>query len=108
LEGLTYQHFRPNLVVGGGTAYQEDSWDAITIGDQLLNTIGACNRCTMVCINLNTATIGEEPLLTLSNYRRSKGRILFGQHFVHNPEDSSPPFSIQINTPVNVFKKLCI
>ena len=37
----------------------------------------------MVCVNPKTLEIGEEPLRTLSSYRREGGRIVFGIHLLH-------------------------
>jgi len=49
---------------------------------------GTCNRCKMICIDQKTGTIGKEPLLTLSKFRREKGKILFGIHLSHIRNES--------------------
>jgi hypothetical protein len=55
---------------GGGGAYAEDEWSKIRINGQVLSSVGPCNRCTMICIDRDTAKFQKEPLLTLSSYRR--------------------------------------
>jgi hypothetical protein len=61
---------RPNFVISGGGPYVEDEWDKIRINGQLFSSVGPCNRCTMICIDRDTAKFQKEPLLTLSSYRR--------------------------------------
>jgi uncharacterized protein YcbX len=93
--------FRPNLVIRGGHAFQEDGWQLIKIGDQQFEMIGSCNRCKMICVDQETANEGKEPLLTLASYRRNKGKILFGSHANHLR--SSPlPHKIKCGNPVSL------
>jgi len=80
---VTYHAFRPNFVISGGEAFEEDEWKEIRIGKENFLSIGGCNRCRMVCVNPKTLEIGEEPLRTLSSYRREGGRIVFGIHLLH-------------------------
>lgn len=94
--------FRPNFVVGGGLAYQEDNWKSISIGDQHLNITALCNRCKMICIDQETGAEGQEPLLTLAAFRRSNGRIYFGAHSEHNKQESAYPYLISCGSPINV------
>jgi uncharacterized protein YcbX len=70
--------FRPNIVVKTVTAYTEDSWSSIQIGDGEFLMIKPCVRCVMTTINQQSAAVGEEPLKTLSQYRKVNGGIHFG------------------------------
>jgi len=64
-EPLPINRFRPNLVVSGGTAYQEESWYRIRIGSVLMRVVTSCIRCEMTTIDQKTASKGVEPLETL-------------------------------------------
>lgn len=72
--------FRPNFVISGGCAFEEDSWQSLDIGGNKFTVLGGCNRCQMINIDQSTGRSqeGSNPLLTLASYRRSKGKILFG------------------------------
>lgn len=46
---VTTAHFRPNFVVGGVRAHEEDGWTRITIGDALtFRVTGPCGRCANI------------------------------------------------------------
>ncbi|PRP81901.1 hypothetical protein PROFUN_10609 [Planoprotostelium fungivorum] len=79
--------FRPNLLISGGSPFQEDSWKNLVIGDHVFEIIGPCNRCKMICIDQTDGTESREPLYTLSTFRREKGKIYFGMHAIR--KDSS-------------------
>ena len=79
--------FRPNLVVGGGAPYQEDSWRRIRIGDVTLRIVKPCGRCSMTTVDQKTGDFdGKEPLKTLASYRRWNGEAVFGQNVVHEKQ----------------------
>ena len=81
--------FRPNLVVAGETAFEEDSWARIRIGEVVFDVAGACDRCIMVTFDPETgeATPDREPLATLGRFRRGEdGRMYFGQFLVPRDE----------------------
>jgi molybdenum cofactor sulfurtransferase len=99
---VTYVNFRPNLVISSPEPYSEDRWQALKINDQYLGSVGPCNRCQMICINTNTGTFQKEPLLTLSDYRRDQGRILFGSLFIHLRDKSGQPFKLKTKSKIEV------
>jgi len=80
--------FRANIVVaesettppGTEQPYAEDSWRMMQVGRQMLQILGSCRRCQMVCINQETALRSEEPFVTLARTRRFNGKVFFGQH----------------------------
>lgn len=80
--------FRANIVVaesdttpaGTEQPYIEDSWRMIQVGRQVLQILGSCRRCQMVCINQDTGLKTEEPFSTLARTRRIDGKVFFGQH----------------------------
>jgi uncharacterized protein YcbX len=68
--------FRPNLVVEGSTAFAEDDWDSVTIGEASFHSTKLCARCVMTTIvQAKGKSTGKEPLKTLASYRSAKDVI---------------------------------
>ncbi|XP_036925419.1 mitochondrial amidoxime reducing component 2 [Sturnira hondurensis] len=62
--------FRPNIVVTGCDAFEEDTWEDILIGNAEMKKVSACPRCIMTTVDPVTGVIGrQEPLETLKSYR---------------------------------------
>lgn len=78
-------NFRPNVVISGGiSAFAEDDWKRMTIGDISFELVKPCSRCVMTTINpLGVKSEDKEPLKTLSKYRKNEFGICFGQNLVH-------------------------
>jgi len=74
--------FRPNLVFGGGEAYEDDAWHEFQIGTTTFRAVRGCGRCVLTTIDQATATKNPtaEPLRTLATYRQAEGSTLFGQN----------------------------
>lgn len=77
-EELKMNRFRPNIVLSGGVAWEEDEWRLLQFQPQqqptsngLLHILIAkpCSRCKVPSINQETAVQGEEPNNTLEEYR---------------------------------------
>lgn len=79
-EPIEMLRFRPNIVVSGSTPYDEDAWQAFTIGDMTFYGVKPCARCVLTTIDPATGQKGREPLHTLATYRQWKHKILFGQN----------------------------
>lgn len=74
--------FRPNLVFGGGTAYDDDKWEHFQIGTVSFRAVRGCGRCVLTTIDQHTAiksSVGD-PLRTLATYRKAESSTLFGQN----------------------------
>lgn len=71
-EPITPQQFRMNFVVKGATAYEEDKWDWVKIGNVIMRNVRPCTRCIFTTINPETGTKSStvEPLKTLKSYRQ--------------------------------------
>lgn len=76
-EPVPMDRFRPNLVVAGGVAYQEDGWKEIRIGEALFTLVKPCARCTIVTTDQQTGMRSKEPLRTLAGYRSIGSKVLF-------------------------------
>ena len=78
---VTIRQFRPNLVVSGCGPSAEDGWKRIQIGEVELEITKKCKRCVFATIDPESRTAHEEqePLRTLSTYRRHpEGGVAFG------------------------------
>ena len=88
---------RPNIVVAGGRAFQEDDWAELVVGagENVFQVVKPCTRCTMINIDQKPASsaIGAESsakknkpnsaaladpriFATLAKYRRRRGSLL--------------------------------
>lgn len=79
---VTMRRFRPNLIFTGGLPYEEDQWRNFHIGDSAFVGVKPCGRCVLTTVDPQTGETGQEPLLTLSRYRRQNDRINFGQNAI--------------------------
>ena len=74
--------FRPNLVIAGGEAFQEDDWTGIRIGKAAFRLVKPCARCVIVTTDQRTGERGKEPLRTLASYRSRGNKVMFGMNAV--------------------------
>ncbi|HMJ07438.1 MAG TPA: MOSC domain-containing protein [Pyrinomonadaceae bacterium] len=80
---IPMNRFRPNFVVAGTEAFAEDTWKKIRIGDMVFHVVKPCERCVIPTIDQASGIkTGKEPLATLSNYRNTNGKVLFGQNLI--------------------------
>jgi MOSC domain-containing protein len=66
---LPIDRFRPNLLLSGIDAHDEDHIDQLTIGSVTLKLVKPCTRCQITTTDQSTAQVGIEPLPTLAGYR---------------------------------------
>ncbi|MEL6390815.1 MAG: MOSC N-terminal beta barrel domain-containing protein [Bacteroidota bacterium] len=81
--------FRPNIVVSGCEAYEEDNWNEIQIGNCRMKVIQQCERCVFTTIDTDTLSKhpSAEPLRTLATYRVGpRGGVVLGVHAVATVE----------------------
>jgi uncharacterized protein YcbX len=86
---VTMQRFRPNLVLSGLQAFDEDHLQELVIttaeGPVRLRLVKPCTRCSIPNVDPLTAALGREPGDTLAGYRadpRMQGGITFGMNAV--------------------------
>ncbi|MBK6832156.1 MAG: MOSC domain-containing protein [Flavobacteriales bacterium] len=65
--------FRPNIVIKGGSAFQEDGWKEIRIGSARFALVKPCGRCVIPTTDQLTGERSKEPTRTLATYRRRPG-----------------------------------
>ncbi|QXG53472.1 YcbX family protein [Pantoea jilinensis] len=81
------EQFRPNLVVSGAAAWDEDSWAEIQIGDVIFEVPKPCSRCVLTTVSTETGVKHPtgHPLATLQTFRTAQdgsGDIDFGLNLV--------------------------
>jgi uncharacterized protein len=84
VDALGMNRFRPNIVVEGLEAFDEDHLATLDIGDVTLRMVKPCIRCEVPTIDPRTAQAGVEPLVTLSTYRQhtTLDGIAFGMNAI--------------------------
>nr|WP_272904437.1 YcbX family protein [Citrobacter portucalensis] len=80
------EQFRPNIVVSGAGAWEEDTWKVIRIGDVIFDVAKPCSRCifTTVSPEKGQKHPSGEPLATLQTFRTAvdNGDVDFGQNLI--------------------------
>ncbi len=81
---LTMKNFRPNIVVSGCSAFDEDNWRGFSINQAQFSVVKPCSRCIITTIDPLTGkkSATREPLKTLSLYRQKDNKVLFGQNLL--------------------------
>jgi uncharacterized protein len=82
---LPMTRFRPNIVVDGLKAFEEDSIEELTLGSVALRPVKPCTRCAITTTDqLSGQRVGDEPLRTLRTYRfdRQLKGVTFGQNVI--------------------------
>ena len=79
---VAMDRFRANIVVDGNMPFAEDIWQTITIGDVVLRAAKPCARCQVITIDQSTGQKESEPLTTLSQFRKTGNKVLFGLNVI--------------------------
>ena len=86
---IEMRRFRPNVVLDGLQAFDEDHIDTLRIqtaeGAVVLKLVKPCGRCTIPNVDPTSAAQGREPLDTLATFRadaRVGGDLTFGMNAV--------------------------
>jgi len=76
--------FRPNLVIAGIEAFEEDYAESFEIGEAVLKPVKPCPRCPMPSIDQATGQFGPDPL-DVMRYRAKPeldGALCFGMNSI--------------------------
>lgn len=87
---LEMARFRPNIVIDGEIAFEEEQWEQIQIGEVLFTKSELCTRCVLITRDLNTLELdpNAEPFRTLKQkHSNEKGKPVFGIHLVPQNSD---------------------
>ena len=80
-EALPMNRFRPNIVIDGVEAFEEDFLATIQAGQACLQPVKPCTRCPMPSIDQATGEYGPDPMDILLAYRANPhvdGGVTFG------------------------------
>lgn len=73
-EKSSFLNFRPNIVIEGPSAFDEDNWKYVKVGKVVAKVCLECLRCIETTVDQNGVMNKQrEPLKTLERYRTSKG-----------------------------------
>lgn len=82
---LPMERFRPNIVIDGIGAYEEDFAGSIAIGGAVIQPVKPCPRCAIPAIDQTTGEVGPSPLDILRTYRadpKIDGGLAFGMNAI--------------------------
>ena len=82
---LPMNRFRPNLVLDGIGAFEEDYADALQFGATTLKPVKPCPRCPIPSVDQATGVPGPDPLDVMRGYRAKPeldGAICFGMNAI--------------------------
>ncbi len=81
-EAVNMARFRPNIVIQGLEAYEEDYVSSLQVGPLTLALVKRCPRCPVPNVDPQTGEVGAEPMATLQSYRSFESGVLFGVNAV--------------------------
>ena len=94
------ERFRPNIVISGAPAWDEDTWHEIRIGEVDVTAVKPCARCVVTTTDQQTGERSHEPLATMSTFRKIGHGVMFGQNLIHRTLGT-----IRIGDPVSVTRR---
>jgi len=76
--------YRPNIIISGTKAFEEESWKKVIIGNCEFEVILPTERCSLITINPTTLEKNkqQEPLRTLAKNKRGAKKVNFGIYLV--------------------------
>lgn len=84
-EAIPMNRFRPNIVIDGIEAFEEDYAETYRAGGLLLKPVKPCPRCPMPSIDQSTGEFGPDPMDILQTYRAKAevdGAVCFGMNSI--------------------------
>ena len=83
-EPMDALRFRPNLVIEGTSAFEEDQFSHFSIDGVRFKVAKPCARCVIPTIDPLTGLSNPEINRVLAGYRTKEKSIMFGQNLVHD------------------------
>ncbi len=81
-EPVPMNRFRTNFVFTGGEPFEEDNWKDFLIGELHFKAVKPCARCVITTTDQETAIRNQEPLKTLSTFRKFGNEVMFGMNLI--------------------------
>ncbi len=91
-EAIPMNRFRPNLVIDGIEAFEEDFADSFVLGEAHLKPVKPCPRCPIPSIDQASGIPGPDPLDILRSYRTKPAMddaICFGMNSIVTEGDGA-------------------
>jgi len=88
---IPMNRFRSNIIFTGENAYEEDAWKSVKIGSTEFKTVEICGRCKLINVDHLTGEPTQEPLPTLSTYRKMDREIKFGMRMSCEVKNDDEP-----------------
>lgn len=80
---ISMARFRPNIVIEGCSANEEQNWKKIKIGNVEFLSVKPCTRCVVINIDPTTGNKSNTVTKTLAGYRTREGQVIFGENLSH-------------------------
>ena len=84
-DALPMNRFRPNVVIDGIAAFEEDYADHFALGEAQLKPVKPCPRCPIPSVDQASGVVGPDPLDILRSYRSKPAlddAICFGMNCI--------------------------
>jgi uncharacterized protein YcbX len=101
-EPLPMNRFRPNMVIDGIEAFEEDYADTFALGEALLKPVKPCSRCSIPSVDQASGVSGPDPLDILRTYRTKPAMddaICFGMNSIVTAGDGQ---RVYVGQPVSM------
>ena len=100
-EPLSMRRFRPNFVIEGARAFEEDTWRRFRIGSVEFYGLDGAGRCEFPTIDPENAEkhLQNEPFVTLEAFRKVDTGIYFGMNVM-----PLGPGTVRVGDPVTVLE----
>ena len=105
---IPMSRFRPNIVVRGAKAFDEDNWKAIEINGSIFHIVKGCPRCKQSCTDqLKGERLDNEPLNTLADFRTfgKDGDVYFAQNVVMQQGNEGMKGQLNIGDKVRILTR---
>lgn len=96
---IDMRRFRPNIVVEGAGAWDEDNWTSARIGETAFTLVKPCSRCVMTTVDPDQGvkSVDLQPLRMLGTYRRTSDGVIFGMNAIHESDGT-----IRVGDPITL------
>lgn len=92
--------FRANIIVSGGSPWDEDRWASFETPTCRLRLVKPCARCIVIRTDQQTGQRTDEPMATLLTYRRFDKKVFVGMNAI--PDVGELSDTISVGQPIEV------
>lgn len=80
MEKIDIRRFRPNFIFTGGSPYEEDQWNKITIEENSFLCEKKCARCKVIGLNPDSSEYSPEILKLMNKTRKENNQVFMGMN----------------------------